>query len=75
MEYWNIFAVTYHFQVKSNKFTRMFQLLLFIELSLQYHFHSNNEKKQSCEILETLRPDEKDVHFGPLFLSCTLIIW
>lgn len=67
MEYWNIFAVTYHFQVKSNKFTRMFQLSIFIEFSPQYHSHSHNEKKQSWEILETLRSDERDVHFAPFF--------
>ena len=52
----------------------MFQLLLFIELS-SHNLPESRWEKPSRETSKTFKSEERDVLFGPVFLSGTIIIW
>ena len=74
MLYRNLYGILKHsagtkpLHVTSSKFTRMFQLLIAIVLSSQYHFQTQERKKRSCEISETFKPCKGICILAPCFL-------
>ena len=74
MLYRNLYGILKHsagtkpLHVTSSKFTRMFQLLIAIVLSSQYHFQTQERKKQSCESSETFKPCKGICILAPCFL-------